>query len=41
MGQNGETFSLRLSIKAGFLEVNGIACQAFKIYNLKGELPMI
>lgn len=37
MGQNGETFSLSLSIKAGFLEANGIICQAFKIYNLKGE----
>lgn len=37
-GQNSETFSLRLSIQAGFLEVNGITCQAFKIYDLKGEL---
>lgn len=39
--QNSEAFSLRLSGKAGFLEVNGITCQAFKIYSLKGELlPM-
>lgn len=40
--QNSEAFSLRLSGKAGFLEVNGITCQAFKIYSLKKELlPMI